>query len=224
MTTPFTIAGLEYSKRPLDNRMGMSNASIPLDFWQHSGNEDLFKHTIQRLIASIAVSSKIQNATHFRVGSRTGTSIILYVEVGMYYPRVFVSGPLDLRLEEFDKHYRNQLMDYARKGCHFIMGSASGADQRAQHFLLFEANVKPSNITIYHKGDTPEFPVLHNDIRTRGQFCTHDEKDAMMTNDSDIDLAYIRSPEELKELYGNKFDPLRKSSTQKNIERRKTVY
>ena len=41
-----------------------------------------------------------------------------------------------------------------------------------------------------------------------------------MTEDSDRDIAWIRSEEETKKLYGKKYRPGRVSGTQKNIDRR----
>ena len=59
-------------------------------------------------------------------------------------------------------------------------------------------------------------------LKTVGGFKNHEQKDSAMTFASDVDIAWSRSEEEQKKLYGSKYRK-RKSGTQKNIERREKI-
>jgi hypothetical protein len=138
--------------------------------------------------------------------------------------RYFISGHLDLSEEDFNEHYRQQIINAANDPeSTFVMGSAPGADSMGQKLLveLFQPNGL-DRITVYHKGEQPETPA-HPGVRLQGGFASHDAKDSAMTHASDIDIAYVRSEEESKALYGEKYRPGRISGTQKNLERRKAT-
>lgn len=140
--------------------------------------------------------------------------------------RYFISGHIDLSQEEFDTFYKDKIIEAAKDDkSSFIMGSAPGADYMAQELLLNIFKDTPENInriTVVHRGDSPE-KIADNRIQTIGGFKSHDQKDAFMTHNSDIDIAYVRSAEESKKLYGEKYNPTRISGTQKNLNRRKNL-
>eukprot|EP00656_Telonema_subtile_P031038 TRINITY_DN3400_c0_g1_i1.p1 TRINITY_DN3400_c0_g1~~TRINITY_DN3400_c0_g1_i1.p1 ORF type:complete len:108 (+),score=17.19 TRINITY_DN3400_c0_g1_i1:76-399(+) len=70
----------------------------------------------------------------------------------------------------------------------------------------------------YHRGPTPRALAVPG-IRCVGGFYSHPAKDEAMTQASDVDIAWVRSPEEQKALYGGKYRP-RVSGTEKNLLRR----
>ncbi|XWV26276.1 hypothetical protein QJ857_gp0799 [Tupanvirus soda lake] len=137
--------------------------------------------------------------------------------------RYFISGHTDITQEQFDFYYKDNIIAAAQNPKNtFVMGSAPGADYMAQKLLVELLEKHPNGldrITVYYKGSKPE-KIADPRIKTIGGFVSHDEKDAQMTRDSDIDIAYVRTQEESKKLYGNKYKPNRISGTQKNIERR----
>ncbi|XWV25021.1 hypothetical protein QJ856_gp0757 [Tupanvirus deep ocean] len=137
--------------------------------------------------------------------------------------RYFISGHTDITQEQFDYHYKNKIITATKNPKNtFVMGSAPGADFMAQKLLIKLLENQPrglDRITVYHKGSRPE-KIADPRIKTIGGFVSHDEKDARMTQESDIDIAYVRTSEESKQLYGSKYKPDRVSGTQKNIERR----
>ena len=63
-------------------------------------------------------------------------------------------------------------------------------------------------------------PMNNVGFKTKGGFKSHNQKDKTMTINSSYDIAYVRSPEITKRMLGSKYDPKRKSGTQRNIERR----
>ena len=135
----------------------------------------------------------------------------------------FILGHIDLSQEQFDEHYRSRIIKATENPKNkFVMGSAPGADNMAQKLLVKLLENEPNGlerITVYHKGSKPE-TVADPRIRLVGGFGSHDEKDAAMTNNSNVDIAYVRPIEESKILYGEKFNPNRISGTEKNLVRR----
>ena len=135
----------------------------------------------------------------------------------------FISGHIDLSKEEFDKFYKNEiLLAVNNPNSKFVMGNAPGVDYMAQKLLieLFDNDDKKlDRICVYHRDDNPG-KIADPRIKTIGGFKSHDDKDRAMTMNSDIDIAYVRSIEESKILYGDKYNPNRISGTQKNLLRR----
>lgn len=132
-----------------------------------------------------------------------------------------ISGHMDLSQEEFDSHYKQEIIKAVNiPNSLFITGAAPGTDYMAQMLLVeLLGSDNLHRLTVYHKGNVPE-KLASADIRTVSGFCSHDDRDIAMTNTSDIDIAYVRSHEESRKIYGDTFDPTRKSSTEKNIIRR----
>lgn len=114
----------------------------------------------------------------------------------------FVSGHLDLTADEFNSFYKDKLDRALSDGCSFIIGDARGADTLSQEYL----SDKTTNVTIYHMFEKPRNNV--GKFRTIGGFKSDMERDRQMTQDSDIDIAFVREGRE-------------KSGTAKNIARRK---
>ena len=135
----------------------------------------------------------------------------------------FISGHTDLSRELFDRHYKEKITSAAlNPNSRFIMGDAPGADFMAQQLLISlfcDNSEKINRIRVYHRGDKP-YKLADPRIKTVSGFKSHNDKDNAMTLNSNIDIAYVRSNEESKLLYGNNYNPSRISGTEKNLERR----
>lgn len=112
----------------------------------------------------------------------------------------FVSGHLDLTLEEFEAYYRPTLDEALARGESFVVGDARGADLMIQNYLLG----RTSAVAVYHMFTNPRNNTSFNTV---GGFESDEERDARMTADSDRDIAWVRPGRE-------------KSGTQKNLDRR----
>lgn len=113
----------------------------------------------------------------------------------------FISGHLDLTLEEFNIHYIPLINKAIEENSSFVIGDAKGADSMAQEYLkTFNANVK-----VYHM-----FSSSRNNCgyETVGGFSSDKERDEALTRDSTHDIAWVRPGRE-------------KSGTAKNLKRRK---
>jgi len=114
----------------------------------------------------------------------------------------FISGHRNLNDNEFDTHYKF-LIDYAiKENGYFVVGDYYGLDIKAQEYL--KDKVPDSHVTVYHMFDSPRNYV--DGFNKKGGYSLDEERDAAMTRDSDIDIAWIRYKE---------------SGTARNIERRK---
>ena len=112
----------------------------------------------------------------------------------------FISGHLDLTLEEFLEHYSPKIIEAAKNGHTFVVGDARGADAMAQK-LLAELD---ASAFVYHM-----FGASRNNcgFKTVGGFASDNERDEALTKASDYDIAWVRPGRE-------------KSGTAKNIRRR----
>jgi hypothetical protein len=140
--------------------------------------------------------------------------------------RYFISGHIDLSQEQFDKFYKDRILKAIASNGTFVMGSAPGADYMAQQFLYESFKHDPTELDrmiVYHRGDNPETQLIDSRIKTIGGFKSHNAKDTAMTKASDMDIAYVRSYDESKILYGEKFNPHRISGTQQNLNRREKI-
>ena len=128
----------------------------------------------------------------------------------------FVSGHLDLTAEEFEREYVPQLEAALRdcKDASFVVGDAKGGDSMAQAWL---ATKGVRSVRVFHKHGGPRCNKLN--WPTTSGFRTDEERDAALTAASTVDIAWARSVDEQKRLYGDKYYP-RVSGTQKNLERR----
>lgn len=134
----------------------------------------------------------------------------------------FISGHIDLTEEEFIQHYKNKIDQAAWLNHSFVIGDAKGTDSLAQKYLI---NLIPKKrVNIYHMYKKP----LNNkgNYELVGGFTSHNKKDTAMTQSSDYDIAYVRSPiitKKMLEAKGITYDPKRKSGTQRNLDRRKKL-
>lgn len=122
----------------------------------------------------------------------------------------FISGHRDITQEEFEKNYgsiiKNIVDNNSLGTIRFIMGDYYGVDIMAQNYLIDTLNFPPDRICVYHMFDKPK--NIHPKIENRvGGFSNDEERDAAMTRDSHIDIAFVR-------------DHLKLSGTAMNILRR----
>lgn len=127
----------------------------------------------------------------------------------------FISGHLDLTQEEWNAHYKEKIDKAIESGCNFVIGDAPGADYMSALYLK-EKGV--GNVLIFHMFNEPR---NNPGFCTKGGFKTDTERDEFMTCASGFDIAWVRSEEECKKLYGKQWKP-RISGTQRNLDRRKT--
>jgi hypothetical protein len=128
----------------------------------------------------------------------------------------FISGHINLTVDEFNEHYRDRIIFLRNLGHRFVVGDARGADQMARKLLKGYASVK-----VFHIGTTPRGAVYN--FETVGGFADDESRDAAMTAASDEDLLYIRPPEIYKKMLGDKYNPMHISGTAKNWMRRHGV-
>lgn len=136
-----------------------------------------------------------------------------------------ISGHLYITESDFNKYYAPMIDEAIENNHYFIMGDARGVDFKALDYLV-KKNVPKERITVYYQNnswgvkgyDEEYFNVV------KGNYRSLEERDARMTSESHYDIAWVRSKEESKALYGDKYDPKRISATQKNIERRREKY
>lgn len=132
----------------------------------------------------------------------------------------FVSGHLDLTPGEFDEHYKDKINRAVAMGHCFVVGDAPGCDSMAQELLrrlLISDEERSrydyhgySRITVFHMLESPRnLSSLY--FARRDGFLTDEERDAAMTEASDVDIAWVRPS-------GSK---RHSSGTQKNLDRRK---
>ena len=122
----------------------------------------------------------------------------------------FISGHRDITQGEFEKNYGSiikNIVDNNSPGTiRFIMGDYYGVDIMAQNYLIDTLNFPPDRICVYHMFDKPR--NIHPKIENRVDgFSCDEERDAAMTRDSHIDIAFVR-------------DHLKLSGTAMNILRR----
>ena len=102
---------------------------------------------------------------------------------------IFISGHTDLSFDLFKQYYIPKINKYLQQNNKFIIGDALGADKFAQEYLS-QFN---ENVTIYDKGDqNNKFIKKFNHIN---RFKSFSERDCFMTNNSDIDITFLRNDE-----------------------------
>ena len=122
----------------------------------------------------------------------------------------FVSGHLDLSLQEFEKHYVPKLTESVEQKDAFVVGDARGCDHMTQQFLrskLFSTLQGLKRVRVYHMLERPRF---NDGFSNMGGFKSDAERDLAMTLASYKDIAWVRKGRE-------------KSGTAKNIARRAKV-
>lgn len=119
--------------------------------------------------------------------------------------RYFVSGHRDITEEEFNKHYVPLLVEIlnSNRYASFVVGDCKGVDKMAMDFLSNAAKNGNIKLTIYHMFDSPrvtpsDIPIKYIDtifngsVKFKGGYTTDLERDTAMTNDSHVDVAWIR--------------------------------
>lgn len=146
--------------------------------------------------------------------------------------RAFISGHTNMTEKEFKDNYEEKINNAINLGHEFVIGNASGCDTIALNYLL-EKKVEPKRISIYFysrypsKYDNEYYKAMKVNVICEQSECkkflSYEQRDKYMTINSDYDIAWIRSIEENKKIYGNNFKENRKSGTEQNIERRRKL-
>ena len=159
------------------------------------------KHNLKRNQAIETVRTKTDRAPQLKAGVRRWGRIMTQSYISPKPITNYVSGHLDLTVEEFNAHYRPAFDEALARGDSFVVGDARGTDSMTQNYLLG----KTTAVVVYHMFTTPR---NNAGFKTLGGFLSDEERDAQMTADSDQDIAWVRLGRE-------------KSGTQKNIDRRR---
>jgi len=113
----------------------------------------------------------------------------------------YISGHLNLTVDEFETHYVPRLESALREKARFVVGDAKGADVMAQRFLKDHE----ASVTVYHMKGAPRYNA---GFPTRGGFSDDETRDVAMTEASQADIAWVRPGRE-------------SSGTARNLARRK---
>lgn len=114
----------------------------------------------------------------------------------------FVSGHLDLTIEEFREHYIPQIARAIAEDAAFVIGDARGCDLMAQLYLWDARTVR---VQVFHMLKAPRHNV--GGFPTIGGFPSDASRDDTMTAASSADIAWVRPGRE-------------KSGTAANLKRR----
>lgn len=122
--------------------------------------------------------------------------------------KVFVSGHRDLTKEEFNSIYIpaiNKYIDWLKedhshifdsKKLTFYVGDCEGCDKMTIYYLCgkLNRNIKLVICSLKEKfeGQINYDLCINDNISVIKEFNTHEERDAYMTKNTDIDLLYIR--------------------------------
>lgn len=101
----------------------------------------------------------------------------------------FVSGHLDLTMEEFRDHYAPRIAAAiaADSDAAFVVGDARGCDLMAQICLR---DARALRVQVFHMFERPRNNV--GGFPTVGGFATDSARDAAMTDASNADIAWVR--------------------------------
>ncbi|KAF9045382.1 hypothetical protein BJ165DRAFT_1404576 [Panaeolus papilionaceus] len=139
----------------------------------------------------------------------------------------FISGHVEVGDDYFKEHYVAKIQTAVSEGHYFVIGPAPGIDTIALHFLVNEAQVDPSRITVYFAEfqkkalDQLQTNLIMDGytINTKIEGITTAQRDEAMTRDSDYDILRFMTEDEQRALYGHRYYP-RISNTEKNYRRR----
>ena len=135
----------------------------------------------------------------------------------------FISGHIDVDYDFFIKHYKEDIDTAINNNEYFVIGDSKGIDFFALKYLL--DNNYPKNkifIYIFNKKNIDKYINFGVNLVFK-KYKNVDERDANMTTNSDYDICYVRTKDEQKELYKNKFIPNRISGTEKKYIKKKNV-
>jgi hypothetical protein len=101
----------------------------------------------------------------------------------------FISGHLDLMMDEFREHYAPRIAAVLANdvGAAFVVGDARGCDLMAQLHLR---DARAVRVQVFHMFDKPRNNV--GGFPTVGGFASDSARDTAMTEASDADIAWVR--------------------------------
>jgi len=99
----------------------------------------------------------------------------------------FISGHLDLTVDEFRDHYAPRIAAAIAEDAAFVVGDARGCDLMAQ-ICLHDA--RALRVQVFHMLSTPRNNV--GGFPTVGGFASDETRDAALTDASDTDIAWVR--------------------------------
>lgn len=99
----------------------------------------------------------------------------------------FISGHLDLTMDEFRERYAPRLAAAIAEDAAFVVGDARGCDLMAQLYLR---DARAVRVQVFHMLEAPRNNV--GGFPTVGGFSTDAARDAAMTEASDADIAWVR--------------------------------
>ena len=101
----------------------------------------------------------------------------------------FVSGHLDVTLDEFREHYAPRLAKILADDpdAAFVVGDARGCDLMTQIYLR---DARALRVQVFHMFEKPRNNV--GGFPTNGGFDTDSARDTAMTEASDTDIAWVR--------------------------------
>ncbi len=99
----------------------------------------------------------------------------------------FVSGHLDLTMDEFREHYAPRLATALAADAAFVVGDARGCDLMTQIYLRDQRALR---VQVFHMLEHPRNNV--GGFATVGCFLTDEARDAAMTEASDADIGWVR--------------------------------
>lgn len=125
----------------------------------------------------------------------------------------FISGPKNVNLNEFKKHYNHKIDEKIKKDkdSKFIVQDYVGCDLLAQKYLKYK-NIK--NVIVYHIGESPR--QNPHGFQTKSNFSNCIDRDFQMTCDSDEDICWILTSDEKINKYGHNH----MTNAEKNVARR----
>ena len=99
----------------------------------------------------------------------------------------FISGHLDLSMDEFREHYAPRLDAAVAEDAAFVVGDAKGCDFMAQLYLW---DARALRVQVFHMRAAPRnnvggFPMV-------GGFTTDADRDSAMSAASDEDIGWVR--------------------------------
>lgn len=185
----------------------------PLEWFNSPVNEDdALKHHIMECGDRDTWTSRAGIDWDNKIGALPDVSYIVPPETPMDKKTAYISGHLDITVDEYMKHYHSRILEACRNGHNFVVGDARGVDTFAQQQLATVALPGISDVTVYHMFDNPRnfvSPPAHP-FSKKGGFKSDKERDAAMTAESDYDIAWVRPGRE-------------KSGTARNLKRRERV-
>ena len=99
----------------------------------------------------------------------------------------FVSGHLDLTLDEFRAHYIPRIAVAIADDAAFVVGDARGCDLMAQLHLR---DARELRVQVFHMLEKPRNNI--GGFPTIGGFTSDVARDAAMTDSSNADIAWVR--------------------------------